>query len=50
MKGTQPVHVIASRYEVHPMQMSRWKREAAVRLPKRFARSANHEAETAKER
>ena len=33
LKGIEPVHAIASRYEVHPVQVSQWKKEAAERLP-----------------
>ena len=33
LKGIEPVHAIASRYEVHPVQVSQWKQEAAGRGP-----------------
>jgi hypothetical protein len=44
------VHAIASRHEVYPVQVSQWKKEAAERLPEVFARKADHDAESAKER
>ena len=50
LKGIAPVHAIASRSEVHPVQVSRWKQEAAERLPEVFARKADRDAEGAKER
>ncbi|MEN9813884.1 MAG: hypothetical protein RL479_2570 [Verrucomicrobiota bacterium] len=50
LKGIEPVHAIASRYEVHPVQVSQWKKEAVERLPEVFARKADHDAESAKER
>ncbi len=48
----EAVHAIAARYQVHPVQVSQWKKEAAERLPEVFARegSEGREAETAKER
>jgi transposase-like protein len=49
-KGIEPVHAIASRYAMHPVQVSQWKKEAAERLPEVFARKADHDAESAKER
>ena len=33
LKGIEPVHAIASRYEVHPVQVSQWKQEAAGSRP-----------------
>ena len=43
------MHAIASRYAMHPVQVSQWKKEAAERLPEVFARKAEHDAERAKE-
>jgi len=40
LKGVEPVHAIAAKYEVHPVQVSQWKKEAAERLPEVFARKA----------
>jgi len=41
MKGITPVHAIAAKFQVHPVQVSQWKKEAAERLPKVFARKAD---------
>jgi putative transposase len=44
------VHAIAAKYQVHPVQVSQWKKEAAERLLEVFARKADQSAEEAKER
>jgi transposase-like protein len=38
LKGIEPVHAIAQRHEVHPVQVSQWKKEVAERLPEVFAK------------
>ena len=50
LKGIEPVHAIASRYEVHPVQVSQWKKEAVERLPEEFARKADPSASKLKGR
>ena len=50
LKGLEPVHVIAQRHEVHPVQVSQWKKEVAERLPEVFAGKADHDALAAKAR
>ena len=50
LKGIEPVHAIAAKYQVHPVQVSQWKKEAVDRLPEVFAGKADHDAEAAKER
>jgi len=52
LKGIEAVHAIAAKYQVHPVQVSQWKKEAAERLPEVFARkgSVDHDAEAAKAR
>ncbi len=50
LQGIEPVHAIAANYEVHPVQVCQWKKEAAERLPEVFARKADHEAEAANNR
>jgi transposase-like protein len=50
LKGIEPVHAIAAKYQVHPVQVSQWKKEAAERLPEVFARKADQNAQEAKAR
>jgi transposase-like protein len=50
LKGIEPVHAIAAKYEVHPVQVSQWKKEAAERLPEVFSKKADHDAKAAEER
>ena len=52
LKGIEPVHAIAAKFEVHPVQVSQWKKEAAERLPEVFARKGahDHDAVAAQER
>jgi transposase len=38
LRGLEPVHVIAQRHEVHPVQVSQWKKEVTERLPEVFAK------------
>jgi transposase len=38
LKGIEPVQVIAQRHEVHPVQVSQWKKEVSERLPEVFAK------------
>ncbi len=33
LKGIEPVHAIAAKYQVHPVQVSQWKKELLERLP-----------------
>ena len=50
LKGIEPVHAIAAKYQVHPVQVSQWKKEASERLPEVFARRGDENAQAAKER
>ena len=50
LKGIEPVHTIAAKYQVHPVQVSQWKKEVTERLPEVFARKADTDAIAAKER
>ena len=37
LKGIEPVHTIAAKHGVHPVQVSQWKKEVTERLPEVFA-------------
>lgn len=50
LKGIEPIHAIAAKYEVHPVQVSQWKKEIAERLPEVFSKKADPEAVASKER
>ena len=50
LKGIEPVHAIAAKYQVHPVQVSQWKKEVVERLPEVFARKGDEDAHAAKER
>ena len=38
LKGVEPIHAIAAKYQVHPVQVSQWKKELLERLPEVFTR------------
>ena len=38
LTGIEPLHVIAQRHQVHPVQVSQWKKEVSERLPEVFAK------------
>jgi transposase-like protein len=50
LKGIEPVHAIAAKYQVHPVQVSQWKKEMLERLPEVFARKAPTSVAEAAER
>ena len=50
LKGIEPVHAIAAKHQVHPVQVSQWKKEVAARLPEVFARKPDADAADAKAR
>ena len=50
LKGIEPVHVIAARHKIHPVQVNQWKKEVAVRLPEVFARKGDSDMEAMKAR
>ena len=50
LKCIEPVHVIAARFEVHPTQVTAWKKEIADRLPELFGRRTDHDPQAAAER
>ncbi len=44
LKGIEPVHAIAARHRLHPVQVSQWKKELAERLPEVFGRKPEFDA------
>ena len=38
MKGIKPIHEIAAENEIHPVQVSQWKKELAERMSEFFER------------
>ena len=38
MKGIKPIHEIAAENEIHPVQVSQWKKELAERMSELFER------------
>jgi len=50
LKGIEPVHAIAAKHQIHPVQVSQWKKEVAERLPEVFSRKADPSAAEAKAR
>ena len=41
LKSIDPVHVIAAKHGVHPMQVRQWKKDVAERLPEVFTKLAD---------
>ena len=50
LKGIEPVHTIAAKHGVHPVQVSQWKKEVTERLPEVFAGKPDADAVAAKAR
>ena len=50
LKGIEPVHAIAAKHGIHPVQVSQWKKEVAERLPEVFAGKPDADAAAAKKR
>ena len=50
LKGIEPVHAIAAKHAIHPVQVSQWKKEIAERLPEVFTGKPDHDAAGAKAR
>ena len=49
MKGIKPIHQIASENEIHPVQVSQWKKEIQERLPELFERKNGRSKELEEE-
>ncbi len=48
LKGIKPVHQIASENEIHPVQVSQWKKELQERLPEILGSKADGKLERVK--
>jgi len=42
LKGIKPIHQIASENEIHPIQVSQWKKELQERMAELFVRKNAH--------
>ena len=45
MKGIKPIHQVAAENEIHPVQVSQWKKELQERLPELFERKGGRSKE-----
>lgn len=45
LRGVKTVHEIAAEYEIHPVQVSQWKKELGERLPEVFEKPKKADAE-----
>ena len=50
LKDIEPVHAIAAKHGIHPVQVSQWKKEVAERPPEVFAGKPAADAAAAKKR
>lgn len=50
LKGIKPVHAIAAKRDVHPVQVSRWEKEVAECLPEVFVSKPEADTAAAKQR
>lgn len=50
LRGIEPIHTIAARHLIHPVQVSQWKKEVAERLPEVFSQKPDADAKAMKER
>ena len=46
MKGIKPIHEIASENEIHPVQVSQWKKELSERMSELFERKNGRDEES----
>jgi|TARA_R110002111_G_C5672325_1_gene342861 transposase len=50
LKGIKPIHQIASENEIHPIQVSQWKKELQERMAELFVRKNAHSKESEQEK
>jgi len=50
LKGIKPIHEIASEYEVHPVQVSQWKKTLQEKMSEVFERKNAHSDELENEK
>jgi len=50
LRGIEPIHTIAAKHQVHPVQVSQWKKEVTERLPEVFSQKPDADAKAMKER
>ncbi len=50
LRGVEPIHTIAAKHQIHPVQVSQWKKEVAERLPEVFSQKPDADAKAMKER
>ena len=50
LRGVKTVSEIAKAYDVHPVQVSEWKKQALRSLPEAFEKSPNYDAAAAEKR
>jgi len=50
LRGVEPIHTIAAKHQIHPVQVSQWKKEVTERLPEVFSQKPDADAKAMKER
>lgn len=50
LRGVEPIHTIAAKHQIHPVQVSQWKKEVSERLPEVFSQKPDADAKAMKER
>ena len=50
LRGTETLNVIAKRYGVHPMVITKWKRHVVEQMPGLFSQRNDHEKEAWEQR
>lgn len=50
LRGIEPIHTIAAKHQIHPVQVSQWKKELSERLPEVFSQKPDADMQAMKER